>query len=139
MESLYRLEQAVKDSLKELKDLTGTTSRLESTNAGLEAKRDSLTKEIAELEKKKISVQEVVNSLELNAKKEIDIKKAELAVRESKAENDISNAKKELVLAESAKREAEESKRSFDAKYVEYEEKLKELADKKEQLQAVFK
>lgn len=137
MEAIWKAQQALKDVEKELKGLDSEASRKEGDIANKTAKIESLNKEIADLEAKKVVIQESVNSMELNAKKGLEVKATELRVLEGQLYAEFTKAKQEQVLAQQAQKDAADAKKGADAQYEEYGEKLKDLTEKREKLASI--
>jgi chromosome segregation ATPase len=137
MESITKLEEAIKLFNTERKQIDSKYSIKEGDIQGLEAKKASLLKEIEVLDVKKSEHVKFLGSAESSLRKEFEVKTSELSYKSGQLDNDRAQVKKKEIQAELATKAGNEAKEKYDALYAEYAEKLSELKAKQEKLSAI--
>src|SRR4051812_36978453 len=120
MEAIRKAQQVLKDLEKELKGMDSEASRKDGDIAGKNAKIATLHKEITELEAKRSAIQEIVSTMEIDARKAREAQERDLKVLSERYNSELTKTKQAQVLAEQAQKDALQAKDASDKKYSEY-------------------
>lgn len=131
MDIVKNLKEAAEECLKQLKTIDAKVSAAEGALTFLESKKASLGAELADLEGKRAAVLTAVGNAESEAKKSIDARLQDLAIKESLVLTDRADLKTKMYQADSARADMEQAKEKYDKLYVEFEARLNELNEKK--------